>query len=106
MQVTINELQKKNTLLQSQLSEQKQSHFSNKYVAERNEFVVNELKFIFNLENTDDILIKVRDIMSISRNNRVKEEVPHVSDNHWVIIRCRHCYCRVVSPLPGIQTRR
>jgi hypothetical protein len=78
MQVTINELQKKNSLLQSQLSEQKQSQNSKKYDSERNEFVVNELKFIFNVDKTDDILIKVRDTMSNSKNSRVKEEVNYL----------------------------
>ena len=73
LQVTINELQKKNSMLNSQLAESK--HIPKKREFDQNDFIIRELKSIFNTENTEDILLKVRDSINREKNHRIKEEV-------------------------------
>jgi hypothetical protein len=71
--VTINELQKKNSMLNSQLAESK--NIPKKREFDQNDFIIRELKSIFNTENTEDILLKVRDSINREKNHRIKEEV-------------------------------
>lgn len=82
LQITINELQKQNTFLQmqlSQLSAEKSMRVGySEYEEEmhkKNEFIIDELKTILRLDNTDDILPQIKDKILKSKNTKVKDEV-------------------------------
>jgi hypothetical protein len=60
-------------MLQSQLAECKQSPKQHEF--DQNDFIIKELKSIFNVQNTEDILLKVRDSIARDKNYRIKDEV-------------------------------
>ncbi len=63
-------------MLQSQLAECKQN--SKRHEFDNNDFIVRELKSIFNVQNTEDILLKVRDSINKDKNYKIKDEVSKI----------------------------